>query len=135
MSRENVEVVRRNFEAWQRDDLDGWLSYQVTDIEWHVALRAVDGAASVYRGHEGTRAMWERFRTEVERFRVELQEIREVDEDRVVLLGHGRFRGPASGIEVGAPLGQVYTLRDGKIIRSVDYNTHEEALGAVGLRE
>jgi len=52
-----------------------------------------------------------------------------------VLLADARFRGPASGIEVGSPLGQVYTLRDGKIIRSVDFNTHDEALEAAGLPE
>jgi ketosteroid isomerase-like protein len=37
--------------------------------------------------------------------------------------------------KVESPLGIVITVREGKIVRSVDYLSHEEALQAVGLRE
>ena len=53
----------------------------------------------------------------------------------MLLLGHFRWRGPASGIELDSPVGLVMTLRDGKVIRSMDYLSHEEALEAVGLSE
>jgi ketosteroid isomerase-like protein len=131
MSRQNVEVVRRSFEAWQRGDLDTWLSCQDPAIEWDVAVRQVEGAGSVYRGREGMREGWVAF----QQFQVESQEFRDIDEERVVVLGHACLRGPASGIEVDAPLGEVFTVRDGKIVRIVDYFTHREALEAVGLRE
>jgi ketosteroid isomerase-like protein len=42
---------------------------------------------------------------------------------------------PASGIVVEPQLALVMTVRDGKIVRSMDYLSHEDALKAVGLVE
>ena len=134
MSRENVEVVRRGLEAWQRDDFDAWLSGIDPDVEWLTAVeRGLGRAGSVYRGHEGMREFWNLWRTEVDDFWTEAEEIRDLGDDRVLYLGHLRFRGPASGIMVESQLANVKTLRDGKIVRSEDYLSHKEALEAVGL--
>jgi ketosteroid isomerase-like protein len=136
MSRENVEVVGRALEAWQRDDLDAFISLYDPAIEWYAVFeRLTGGDASCYRGIEGIRQMWSVYRTEFEDFEVWADELRDVDEDRVLLLGHLRWRGPTSGIESESALGMVFTLRHGKVVRSMDYLTHEEALEAVGLRE
>jgi len=135
MPQENVEIVRRGLEAWQRDDFDSWLATLDPGMEWHTGFeRLVAGTESFYRGHEGMRRAWRVYRTEFEEFQVEAQELRDVGDDRVVLLGRFRWRGPASGIATESPLGMVFTLRDGKIIRSLDYFSHEEALKAVGLK-
>jgi len=93
------------------------------------------GAGAVYRGIERTRELWTVFRTEVEDFNIELRELRCVDRERVLLLAVVRFRGRASGIELESPFGQLFTLRDHKIVRAVDYLSHEDALEAVGLSE
>src|SRR5215211_4199227 len=136
MSQENVEVVRRALEAWQRDDLDAWLTAYDPAIEWHTALeRIVGGIENCYRGLDRLREAWSMYRTELEDFHYAAQELRDVDKDRVVLLGHMRWRGAASGIEMDSPVGMVVTLRDGKVVHSIDYLSHEEALEAVGLRE
>jgi ketosteroid isomerase-like protein len=34
MSQDNVEIVRRQQEAWQRDDFEGWLCLLDPEIEW-----------------------------------------------------------------------------------------------------
>ena len=136
MSQANVEIVRRGLEAWQRDDFDSWLATLDPAIEWHTGLeRLVEGTESFYRGHDGMRRFWNAYRTEFEDFEVEAQELRDLGDDRVVLLGRFRWRGPASGIGTESPLGMVFTIRAGKIIRSVDYFSQQEALEAVGLRE
>ncbi|MFL5820224.1 MAG: nuclear transport factor 2 family protein [Solirubrobacteraceae bacterium] len=136
MSRENVEVVRLAVEAWQRDDLETWLSLMDPDVEYHTAIeRGLEGGASVYRGHDGIREFWTLRRTEVEDYLLESQELRDLPNGRVLHLTHIRWRGAASGIELESPLGMVVTVRGGKIVRSVHYLSHEEALEAVGLRE
>src|SRR5947208_13182523 len=133
MSQENVKVVRRGLEAWQRDDLDTWLSTLDPAVEWHTALeRLVGGVGSFYRGIDGMREFWTAYRTELEDFRIEAEELRDVGDDRVLGLGHLWWRGPASGIELDSPVGLVFTLRNGRIIRSMDYLSHQKALGAVG---
>jgi ketosteroid isomerase-like protein len=134
MSSQNVEVARRTLEAWQRDDLETWLSYIDEDIEYHAALeRAVQGAAGAYIGHEGMLKLWTVWRTEVET--IESLDLREAPDGRVVHRTHARWRGAVSGFEAESPLVLVLTVRDGKIIRSEDYLSHAEALEAVGLRE
>jgi ketosteroid isomerase-like protein len=130
----NVDIVRRGLEAWQRDDFEAWLSGIDPDVEWLTAVeRGLGRAGSVYRGHEGMREFWNLWRTEVDDFWTEAEEIRDLADDRVLYLGHIRFRGPASGIMVESQLANVKTLRDGKIVRSEDYLSHKEALEAVGL--
>jgi ketosteroid isomerase-like protein len=134
MSEENVEVVRHQLEAWQRDDFEAFLSKAHPGIEWHAVLqRLVEGAGSVYRGHEGVRRLWDAYRNELEAFQVEADEIRNVGKDRAALLGRIRWRGVASGIEIESPFGMVITVRDGKMFHSVDYLSQEEALEAAGV--
>jgi ketosteroid isomerase-like protein len=135
MSQENVEAARRALDAWARGDFDSWLATIDPTVEWHTALeRLVEGAESMYRGHEGMRRPWHLYHTDLEDFQMEAHELRDLGDDRVLLLGHLRWRGPASGIEVESPLGMVTTYRGGKIILSMDYLSHQEALEAVGLR-
>src|SRR6478752_3586805 len=107
MSQENMEVVQAVFEAWQRDDFDAFLSVIHPNIEWHAVLQRL----------------------------VEAQGLRDVGDDRVLLLVRFQWRGVASGSEMESPVGLVMTLRDGKVIRSFDYLSHQEALEAVGLEE
>ena len=136
MSRENVEIVRRQLEDWQRGDFDAFLAKVHPDIEWHAVLeRLVEGPENQYRGREGVRRMWRAYRTELEGFEIEADEIRDAGDDRVVLLGRIRWRGVASGAPTESPLGMVITIRDGMMFKSVDYLSHDEALKAVGLEE
>jgi ketosteroid isomerase-like protein len=136
MSQENIEVMRRALEAWERGDLDTFLSTMDPSVEWHTVLeRLLEGTDHVYRGHAGMRRLWHLYRTELEDFEIETQELRDLGDDRVLLLGRLRWRGPASGIVTGSPLAMVQSLRCGKFIQSIDYLSHEEALEAVGLRE
>jgi ketosteroid isomerase-like protein len=123
-------------EAWQRDDFDSWPATLDLAVEWHTGLeRLVEGTESFYRDHDGMSRFWNAYRTEFEDFKVEAQELLDLGDDRVVLLGRFRWRGPASGIAAESPLGMVFTIRGGKIIRSVDYVSQREALEGAGLAE
>jgi ketosteroid isomerase-like protein len=134
VSAENVEIVRRALEAWQRDDLDSFLSVIDPNVELLTAIeRGLGHAGRIFRGHEGMRENWNLWRTEFDDFWIETDEIRDLGRGRVLNLAHTRFRGRASGIMVESQLALVVTLRDGKIVRSEDYLSHKEALKAVGL--
>jgi len=134
MSHENVEIVRRVAEAWQRGDFEGFLCLLDPEIEWLTGTERGMGSTA-YHGHEGVRESWNHWRTEFEDIWVETGEVRDLGGERVLRLAHIRFRGPASGIVVESQLALVQTLRDGKIVRSMDYLSHQEALKAVGLTE
>jgi ketosteroid isomerase-like protein len=55
--------------------------------------------------------------------------------DRVVIPQRQWGVGSTSGIPVEIEVTHVYEFRDGQIIRVDEYDTHDEALAAVGLRE
>ena len=52
MSQENVEMVRRGFDAYQRGDLDAAVTDFASDCEF-VPTGALPGGRGVYKGPEG----------------------------------------------------------------------------------
>jgi len=55
--------------------------------------------------------------------------------DRVVVTLRLRGRGHGSGVEIDALFYEIYTLRDGKIIRMDEFTDRAEALEAAGPPE
>src|SRR3954452_5838828 len=80
MSQENVETVQRAVEAWNADDLDGFLAELDADVEWHPAIQpGLEGKATTYRGHDGARTIWRQDRGEAwERLTNRPQEFRDL---------------------------------------------------------
>jgi ketosteroid isomerase-like protein len=136
VSRENLESVRRAIEAWNGDDLDGFLAELDADVEWQPAIQpGLEGRAATYRGHDGAREIWRQDRGEAwERLINRPQELRDLGES-VLALGHIDLTARATGIEFSQEVGEVFDFRAGKIARIRDFLTHAEALEAAGLRE
>ena len=55
--------------------------------------------------------------------------------DHVLVIACFRGRGRSSGVRVAERLYEVYTLRNGRIVRVDEFSDRAEALEAVGLRE
>jgi ketosteroid isomerase-like protein len=53
MSQENVDMVQRAFEAWNRGDIEGNLAHLSSDVEGVPVGAALEG--KVYRGHDEVR--------------------------------------------------------------------------------
>ena len=86
------------------------------------------------QGHDAVRASLARWKGEWDDYEVMPEEF--VDSgDRVVATVHLRGRGRGSGVEIDARFYEVYTLRDGKIVRMDQFTERSEALEAAGLRE
>jgi ketosteroid isomerase-like protein len=90
---------------------------------------------ATYRGIEGARQLqattddgWEEMRTEP---------LRLIDAgERVVVIGRLVGKGKDSGARVERPTGQVWTIRDGLVVRwEIGFTDPNEALDAVGLAE
>jgi uncharacterized protein len=135
MSRENIEVIRRMYEAWIRND-SGVMEAFDPEIEVHPDPEAHwVGVDKTYRGHKGLveymAAVYEAF----EDYRPEVEEFLEVD-DKVVTLAieHGRGRGSGADVQA-ARTAHVWTLRDGKAVRLDLYLDRDRALEAVGLKQ
>ena len=135
MSQENVETLNRFENAQRRRDVEAMLKELDPEVEWHsVILGSLRGEATVFRGHDGVRAMLRDLYEAFGEFRVEYSEVRDLG-DRLVAVGHWITRGEESGAETTAPIGVVVDIRNGKAIRVKGYLDPQDALEAVGLAE
>ena len=130
MSRENVELLRELFAAYERgrDVATIASEYMAEDVVWNPADEApqhgIDVVAAYMRRWESE---WEELRTVAEEF---------IDAgDKVLVTVHFSGRGRASGIEVDARLHEVWVVRGGKIVRMDEFTDRADALDAAGLRE
>ena len=133
MSRENVEIVRHGYEAFNRGDIDGVVGLLAQDFEY-VASGQVPGVGGVYRGADGLRRFAEAFWSEFDDPRIEVHEVIEVG-DQVLASTTLRGHGKQSGAETSWGVCQVWTLRDGTAARGQGFSSRADALEAVGLRE
>jgi ketosteroid isomerase-like protein len=132
VSSANLDLVREIYAAWERGDF-GESEWAAPDIEWVLADGPSPGR---WMGPAGMAEGWREFLSAWEEFRVEGDDYRELDEGRVLVLGHFSGRGKASGLEAGevsAKGAQVVHIRDGKVTRSVTYFDRRRAFSDLGL--
>jgi ketosteroid isomerase-like protein len=137
MSQENVEIVRRVYEAIDRSDAVAVLSLYDPDVEWDFTRSSWRPFAEqdVYRGHKDIRNFI-RERYEVwETIEDELRELIDAGDEHVVSVLLTRGRGRVSGLRVEGIHAGVWTIRARKIVRVVWLPSRSAALEAVGLSE
>ena len=130
VSVENVELLKRGVEAFNRGDMDAMLALMDPDVEFLTA-GLFPGVSAVYRGHDGWVAFWRDFRDTWESLSVEANEFHDAG-DRVVLLLTFDARG-RNGLEVHRKFANVWTIRDGVGVRIQSYGEWSAALESVGL--
>jgi ketosteroid isomerase-like protein len=122
---DNVELVKRSFEAISAWDIEGLLRLYHPEIEL-LPLTGTRVDSGGYRGHEGVRAylaeaedLWEVLEPEGSRY--------EDLGDRVVVGGTCRVRGRVSGAETSPTCAWMIGVDDGLIVSHRAFSTYEEA--------
>jgi ketosteroid isomerase-like protein len=131
MSQENVEIVKANIDAYNREDWDAFFKDAAPGAEMDFS-RAVGPWRGVF-GLDQVRRVLGEFRETWESARVEPHEFIEAGDLVVVpMTQHVKGRG---GIEVVVRGALVWTIRNGAIERMVMYQEREDALEDLGLSE
>jgi len=131
MSRENVELVRRHFEAANRRDFETVMASYAEDVELVVPESAL--LAGTYSGRDAVlRFFGDWFRAFGDGPTFELHELVDAG-DAVVVNAHATARGARSGVELGADYFYVYRLTEGKISHVQFYDDWPEALEAAEM--
>jgi ketosteroid isomerase-like protein len=133
MSKENLEIVRRLMEAWERRDMEAVFALYDPAIVWDNSTLPAPNAG-VYHGHEGVRQFFQEWLEAFETQHLHAETF--VDAGDGVVVGHRvSGRGKKSGAEVEMFRWQVYRVRDGLVTRIDVFETRTEALQAAGRRE
>ncbi len=107
MSDENVEMVRRAFEAYERGDLDAAVVDIAPDCEY-VAAGTVPGRTGTYRGPEGYKSLMAWLDEEFSDSRAQVDALIDAG-DSVVVGATLRGQGRQSGISYVIPFDGVIT--------------------------
>jgi ketosteroid isomerase-like protein len=133
MSQENVEVVRRSLDAFNRRDRAAWIAVCDPDVE-NLPPREWPESAPV----RGAEAIWDFFveaQGAWEAGSYEWGELSEAGTDKLVVNQRREMRGKASGAGVVWSYWVVFTFRNGRVLRFEWFANREEALEAAGLPE
>jgi ketosteroid isomerase-like protein len=130
----NLDLVRSIFAAWERGDY--------TKADWaHPEIEFVLADGPDTGRWIGRVGMWEGWRGRLGPFedhRTEVDEFREVDDDRVLVLAHAVARGKASGVDVRTTPGlgaSVFHVHDGRVTKLLVSWDRDRALADLGLEE
>jgi ketosteroid isomerase-like protein len=133
MSQQDVEVVRRVYDAVARRDAATVLALYDPEVEVdgsRLPESRLTGGSGVHRGHQALRHReWNEAWASAEDRCEELIDAGE----HVIAVVTRRGRGRASGVEVETRRAGVWTIRAGKVVRTVWFPSVEEALESVGL--
>jgi ketosteroid isomerase-like protein len=128
----NVALVRSIFAAWERGDFSS-ADWADTDIEY-VHL---DGPSpGSWTGLTGMAEAWRDWMSVWRDWRVEADEYRELDSERVLVLIRRGGHGKRSGLEVAQLRSQgaaLFHVRAASVTRLVNYWDRERALADLGL--
>jgi ketosteroid isomerase-like protein len=133
MSEENVEIIRRVYDAAAQRDAETVLALYDPEVELDVSRLGL-ADLNVYHGHDGLRSLFREWNEIWGKIEYDYEELIDVGE-HVVSVVTRHARGRASGAEVERPFALVWTLREAKVVRVVWFLTREEALETAELRE
>ena len=131
MAPADVDLVRRIFADWERGHF--------SSVEWahpEIALVIAEGLEpGSWTGVSALMGLRDDFLGAWENMRVEADDFRELDDERVLVLTNMRGRGRASGLELRARRGGaiLFHVPDGKVTRQVNYIERDRALADLGL--
>jgi len=135
MSQENVDLVCRAQEAWNREDLRALADLSDPDLEFVSVFSALDSGGVTYRGPELWDPYFARMHESWGEWQVEDFRALDAADDRVVSVSRLVGKGKSSGARVEHPAALTYRLRHGKLWRVRSYLEPAQALEAVGLSE
>lgn len=126
MSEENVELIRRIYDAWDREE--SARDFLAEDVEY------VNPSYAVEPGTRRGRASFGIVRETYADFRLKIEEIVDAGGDDVLVLAHYTASGRESGVPLEGEHGYVWTVRDGQAVCFQWFQSHREAYEAAGMQ-
>lgn len=129
MAEENVEIVRRGYEAYARGDLGAVLD----DMDPEMITYRADPDGSIFKGSDGFLAAIAEWVEDFDQFTITPEEFIDANDSQVVVRVRQTAVGKRSGAPIEADFWFVHTLSGGKVTRLDMFVTKSQALVAAGL--
>jgi uncharacterized protein len=132
MSREDMEIVRRAYDAYAQGDMEAIVDFLDPAVEIHDIAEIPD--PEIHHGHDGFMRSQLKFAEVFPDLRIEPVDVIDAG-DRIVALAHAVGKEERTGSRILQRVAAVWTMRDGKAVRGVYFSDWDQALEAVGLSE
>ena len=113
------------FDRWNRGIREVRPSEIAPDAEVNSAL-----TGRTYRGYDGIAEWMAEIDDQFEDWKVSIEELEDVPEDRVLAIGQVHFRGRGSGVEFDQAIGWVLAFDGGRITEMTNFSDPESARNA-----
>jgi ketosteroid isomerase-like protein len=123
-----IEVLRRGYETFEREGIEGIMPLLDPDIEWRNP--ADSPIAGVFHGHDGVRTWYAAATEAFEELGFIPDEMRPLGAGRVLVLLRLSFRGLGSEIDMEVPFAHIWRIRNGLATHLQMYSDPNEALEA-----
>lgn len=130
MAQQNLEAVRRVYERWARGDFTA--SMDLLDPQAVLIIGSDFPDAGAYEGVDGIREYMRGFLEPWTRVTIAAEELTDAG-DAVLAAVHQSGTGESSGVETELRYFQVWTFRDGKVVRLEGFRDRDRARVAAGL--
>ena len=131
MSRDKLELLRPLLAEWAKGNFWAGPELMAADITYHAAMPAdfvAHGLEETVRLVTGVLDHWTDYR-------IEAEELEDLGEDSVLVVGRQRGTGKLSGAEVEYPIFIVWKFRENEVVGVYFEGTRDAALEAAGLSE
>jgi ketosteroid isomerase-like protein len=122
----NVDVVRAVVTEFNRGNFATAMEMCTEDVVFDWSRRMLDG--EVVTGREETRRFLQGVMEIFDEIHIPAEELTDLGDGVVLLVGTARFKGRASGLDVEAAAANLWTVRDGKVSHFRFYQSKEDAL-------
>jgi ketosteroid isomerase-like protein len=129
MREEDLEALRRGYEALNRGEVESVLELIDPDIEWQPGQD--DPQFGTFTGRAGFETLLRSWSESFDEFRVEPVEMT-IAGDSVVVVVRQSGRGHGSGVALEARTVHRWTIRDGMAVAWSAHRSRTEALAAIG---
>lgn len=132
---ENVEIIRRSFDAFESMDVERWVADWAEDVEFDVSgYEPWTGEQKRYRGQLAILEFFGAMMAGTKVLKVDVHRVEAVDDDRVIAIYTETRQEPGRPAHE-VPVGIVYTLRAAKLAEVHVFSDPDAALRHAGLAD
>ena len=129
MSEADEKLVREVFARWNRGRHDVDPELLDPEIEIHSAL-----VRAVFRGYRGAETWVREIDEQFGEWKIEIEALQRLDDGRLVVEGTIHGRGRLSGVDLDEPASWLVEIREGRVLRLLNFIGREAAAEAAGER-
>jgi ketosteroid isomerase-like protein len=134
VAQSNVEIVRRFYDAYLMRDRAAVAAVVDAEVDWHTIAGPIFGV-DVLRGRDELLAfMFEELLEGMPDFAARIEELTELDDKQVLVVGHYVGHGTASGASVEMSTAAIFRVEDRRIVSFTEFGSKAEAVAAAGER-